>query len=102
MGDDGRRARKVPGWSQRNLAGDLKAVEEPGSSVIWDGAAVFKQTLTTTPRCCHGICVPNPHDKFVPRSSCRSNSHASSNAVAVDELVFQRGGDMRNHQERKR
>ena len=38
----------------------------------------------------------------LPRSSCRSNSHASSNAVAVDEPVFQRGGDMRNQQERKR
>ena len=37
-----------------------------------------------------------------PRSSCRSDSHASSNAVAVDELVFQRGCDMRNHQECKR
>jgi hypothetical protein len=36
MGDDGRRARKVPGESQRDLVGDLNAVEEPGSSVIWD------------------------------------------------------------------
>jgi hypothetical protein len=34
LGDDGKKARKV----QTNLAGDLKAVEEPGSSVIWDGA----------------------------------------------------------------
>ncbi|MDX6463355.1 MAG: hypothetical protein QOE55_7052 [Acidobacteriaceae bacterium] len=40
MDDDGRKARKVPGESQRDLAGDLKAVEEPGSSVIWDGATV--------------------------------------------------------------
>ena len=52
IGGDGK-ASKVPDGAQRDLAGEIKAVEEPGTSVIW-------------------------------------------------ELVFQRGGDMRNHQERKR
>jgi hypothetical protein len=40
MGDDGRRARKVPGELQRDLVGDLKAIEEPGSSVIRNGISV--------------------------------------------------------------
>jgi hypothetical protein len=38
-----RRAKKVSGESQRDLAGDLKAVEEPGSSVIWEGATVCRK-----------------------------------------------------------
>ena len=90
MGHDGRKTRKVPGWSQRNLAGDLKAVEEPGSSVIRDGATVFQQTLTTTPRCCHGTCLSNPHDKYLPRGtrsitmSQRINFRAAVTAITSD------------------
>lgn len=93
MDDDGRKAKKVPGESKRDLAGDLKAVEEPGSSVIWDGATVFQQTLTTTPRCCHGTCLPNPHDKSVPRGtrsltmSQRINFRAAVTAITSDSSV---------------